>query len=85
MINQLYIIGNGFDIAHSYQMRLFNFIKWTKENNHFDFLEVADHFDDDTLWSDYEFSLETLDNGVNLLIENYDKHSEKQTERQHSC
>lgn len=61
MYDRLYIIGNGFDLAHGYKTKFSNFLEWMKLNYPQDFWIFNDYFDDYLLWNDFEYSLETFD------------------------
>ena len=61
MFNRLYIIGNGFDIAHGYNTRFSNFIEWMQIFYPNDYCTFSTYFDEYLLWNDFEYSLDTFD------------------------
>lgn len=61
MYNRLYIIGNGFDLAHGYKTSFSNFLEWMKLYYSQYFWIFNDYFDDYLLWNDFEYSLTTFD------------------------
>ncbi len=63
MFNRLYIIGNGFDIAHGYNTRFSNFLKWMQSYYPNDYCIFSNYFDDYLLWNNFEESLDTFDFG----------------------
>ncbi len=65
---KLYIVGNGFDLAHGFRTSYRNFYDWLKQNGKEGFIESmeiffskwADH-DKDLLWNDFERALGECD------------------------
>lgn len=58
---QLYIIGNGFDIFHGVNSRYSDFKNYVEENNNDLFMALAEYFNSDNLWSDFEETLADID------------------------
>ena len=61
MYHRLYIIGNGFDIAHGYNTRFKNFLEWMQIYYSYDYWTFSSYFDEYLLWNDFESSLDTFD------------------------
>lgn len=64
-MNHLFIVGNGFDIAHGIPSRYLDFKKWLEENQEEVYYKMIEYFPDvanDNLewWSDFENNLDTL-------------------------
>lgn len=55
---KLYILGNGFDIAHGFKTKYQDFRNYLIEKNRDDILYL---FSDEELWSDFEYNLCALD------------------------
>ena len=58
---KLYIIGNGFDIAHGILCRFSDFYTYLEENRYDVLEEMEQYYDiykDSDLWSDFERELE---------------------------
>ena len=63
---RLYIIGNGFDLHHGLKSRYWDF-KLYLENKDKDLLEkLEEYFSSDSLWSDFEGTLEYLNTEISL-------------------
>ena len=56
-ITKLYIIGNGFDIAHNLQTRYSDFKNYTKKNNRDLYDKLNSIYDEYELWNDFEQAL----------------------------
>lgn len=63
MYEHLYVIGNGFDIAHGFDTRLSDFVTWMNDSSQIDFLSVEDYMDYDQLWYSFEDALANFDFG----------------------
>lgn len=62
MIKTLYIIGNGFDIAHGIKSKYYDFKMWLKENEPLLLQDIEDVWANcGELWSDFEMSLGEVD------------------------
>ena len=61
MFNRLYIIGNGFDIAHGYNTKFKNFLEWMQKYYPNEYWTFSTYFDEYLLWNDFEYSLDTFD------------------------
>lgn len=70
---KLYIIGNGFDIAHNIHSSYSDFCAFVRDNHPYDFERIGHLFFDDAnvLWSDFERNLTHL-NILRLVNENID-------------
>jgi hypothetical protein len=66
--NQLYIIGNGFDIFHDIQSRYSDFEKYVKNNDLQLYEALVEHFNSEDLWSEFEEALAQID--IDKIIEN---------------
>jgi len=73
---KLYIIGNGFDIAHGILCRFSDFYTYLEENRYDVLEEMEQYYDiykDSDLWSDFERELEEnicYDSLVRIIIKN---------------
>lgn len=70
---KLYIIGNGFDMAHGILSSYRDFCRFMRENHYADYQRIGKYFFDDEseLWSDFERNLTHL-NIERLVRENID-------------
>ena len=61
--NSLYVIGNGFDLAHGMKTSWNDFYKWLKDNGHRFLVDFCDsHFGiNSDLWKDFETALGEYD------------------------
>ena len=65
MFNRLYIIGNGFDIAHGYNTQFKNFLEWMQIYYPNDYWTFSTYFDEYLLWNNFEL----LESGGNRHLE----------------
>ena len=73
--NQLYIIGNGFDIFHEIQSRYSDFEIYVKHNDKQLYDVLDEYFNSEDLWSEFEEALAHID--IDRIIETA-KEREKQ-------
>lgn len=66
--NQLYIIGNGFDIFHEIQSRYSDFEIYVKNNDKQLYDALDEYFNSEDLWSEFEEALAHID--IDRIIEN---------------
>lgn len=60
-MEELYIIGNGFDMHHGIQSSYKNFKKYVEDNNEELYKQLQRYFDEDALWGDFEATLAAID------------------------
>lgn len=71
MREDLYIIGNGFDLAHGIKSKYSDFRDFIT-SNHLDLYKgLQEFFDEDYLWSNFEAALYAID--LNEILERIDK------------
>lgn len=65
---RLYIIGNGFDLYHGIKSSYWNFKEFVEARNSDLYRLLEEHFDADSLWSNFEETLADLE--VDTLLQN---------------
>ena len=73
-MSKLYIIGNGFDIAHGIPSSFGNFRSFVEENDTELNRLLEDYFDVEELWSDFEVTLAHID--IDTILDDADNYLE---------